>query len=432
MRLQLLLALAPLGQDSGPSLTHGPLRGACDATSIEFWARASIAGAFEFQLRDSQGAPDAPAWTPPSTSVASAENDFTLHWRIEGLLPDTGYPGARIRGAGAEVWSNESDIFRTSAGESSPKADISFGSCCEERLGPKQPIWDWMARSGPDALVLLGDTPYIDSTELEVQRKNYREFFAFEPIRAALARTPCYFTWDDHDYAWNDQFGWVKGRENSRRAFLEYHASQQLGVDGEGVFTSFRRGPLEVFVLDTRWFADTEPSPLALERRSLLGRKQIEWLQRGLAASSAQFKILACGMVWNDAVRPNKLDCWGHWLDERDGLMKWIGERRISGVLLVGGDIHRSRVILHPWKALVGYDVPEFISSPIAQSVIEAAKVDAPGLLFDVGAPAAFLAVSAIRDAAGPRISGRIIDGAGMELFARSFRLEELAPPALK
>ncbi len=430
MSLALLCAATVLLQEALPKLTHGPLRGACDSTSMDFWARASRPGEYTLGLCTHDELSE--VFPTPVVNTATVENDLTLHWRIEGLKAGTEYLGIRVRALGTEVWLDHSAIFRTSAGDTSPKASLIFGSCCEEHLLPDQPIWKAMQLVGPDALVLLGDTPYINSTELEVQRKSYREFFEFEPVRSTLYRTACYFTWDDHDYAWNDQFGLVKGRENSRRAYLEYHASQELGSGDEGIFQSFRSGPVEVFLLDTRWFADIKKSPLALGKRSLLGAKQIAWLQKGLAASTADFKVLACGMVWNDAVRPGKKDCWGNWIDERDALLRWIGEKKISGVVLVGGDIHRSRVSLHPWKALAGYDVPEFISSPIAQSVIEAAKVDAPGLLFDVGAPASFLWVEAGREKSGAQLRGHIMDGAGKELFAKTFTLAELSPAAGK
>ncbi len=426
MTLALLFAAALVWQEPLAKLTQGPLRGASDSTSMDFWARASLPGEYTLDLCTHDELSD--VFPTPQVSTATAENDLTLHWRIEGLKAGKDYLGIRIRHSGTEVWVDHAAVFRTSAGDSSPKASLIFGSCCEEKTRPLQPIWNAIQLCAPDAVVLLGDTPYIESTDLEVQRKSYREFFEFEALRSTLYRTACYFTWDDHDYAWNDQFGLVKGRENSRRAFLEYHASQQLGVGDEGIFQSFRRGPVEVFLLDTRWFADIEESLLAPGKRSLLGAKQIAWLQQGLAASTAEFKLLACGMVWNDAVRPNKKDCFGNWLDERDALLRWIGEKKISGVVLVGGDIHRSRVILHPFKALAGYDVPELISSPLAQSVIEAAKVDAPGLLFDVGAAASFLLVAASRENSGAQLRAHIVDGAGKELFARTFSLAELSP----
>ena len=420
MILALLIALPLLFQEPEPKLTHGPLRGACDTMSIDFWARASVPGEYTLELKQADRSGPAPV-----VSKAEVENDLTLHWHIEELAQGAKY-SCRIQSGKLTLYDSGERTFEATISDSDSKATLVFGSCCEEKLRPDQPIWGTIESTHPDALVLLGDTPYIDSTNLGVQRSAYREFFNFAPIRRSLLGMSCYFTWDDHDYASNDQYGLITGRENSRRAFLEYHASQNLGVDGEGIFTSFRRGPVEVFVLDTRWFADIEPSVLAKDRRSLLGAKQSAWLKHGLLSSSAPFKILTCGMVWNDAVRPGKKDCWGNWLDERDGLLRWIGEKHISGLVLVGGDIHRSRVILHPFKSMVGYDVPEFISSPLAQSVIEAAKVDAPGLLFDVGAPASFLWMQTGHTDRGLEIRGRVFDGAGTQLFEKSFSMTEL------
>ncbi len=430
MTVALVFTLACLLQDSSATLTHGPLRGGSDSRSMDFWARASAPGEYTLQLKtDPTSSSQFPA---PKTSAASAENDLTLHWRVGDLQPATKYVGMAVFRGDQEIWSDPKLSVRTPAGDDAIESSVVFGSCSNERAYPEQPIWGAISAGGPDALVLLGDTPYIDSTDLEVQRRRYREFFAFEPVRRALSETASYFTWDDHDYAADGQWGRVKGRENVRRAFLEYHASGDLGLADEGIFQSFRRGPIEVFLLDTRWFGDTENSPLAEGERSLLGDLQITWLQRGLQKSKADFKLLACGMVWNSAVRPNKRDCWCHWMAERDGLLRWIGERKISGVVLIGGDIHRSRVILHPVKSLAGYDVPEFISSPLAQSVIESAKVDAPGLLFDVGTTSAFLRVDATRGAEGALLRARILDSAGKELFSKTMGLAELSPPKEK
>jgi alkaline phosphatase D len=416
--VSLLLAQDPA---PAPALTHGPMLGAADEHSLEFWARASQPGEYSFELIRSDHSVLAPI-----LCKAEPSGDLTLHWRVEGLEPGQIF-GCRIRCGATELVNIDYAVFHTQP-EGHGSASLVFGSCCDERAHPEQPVWSEISRLFPDALVLLGDTPYIDSTELEVRRRRYREFLAFEPLRPALSWRSFYATWDDHDYATNDRFGPIEGRASARQAFVEYHANSQLGQDGEGIFTSFRRGPVEVFLLDTRWFADSESSPLAPGKRSLLGSKQIAWLQRGLEASKAEFKVLACGMVWNGAVRPLKLDCWGNWLPERDGLLRWIGAKHISGLVLVGGDIHRSRVILHPTAALAGYDVPEFITSPLAQSVIEAAKVDLPGLLFDVGAPSAFLQVQAQRSESGAQFVGRIVDSSGAELFAKAFQLADLSP----
>jgi alkaline phosphatase D len=90
-------------------------------------------------------------------------------------------------------------------------------------------------------------------------------------------------------------------------------------------------------------------------------------------------------MVWNGAVRPGKDDHWGAYPAEFGGLCHFLGAESIEGVVLLGGDIHRSRVVVHATAERVGYDLPELISSPMHGRVIESANVPHPGLRFDSG-----------------------------------------------
>src|SRR5439155_21488655 len=133
--------------------------------------------------------------------------------------------------------------------------------------------------------------------------------------------------------------------EASRRAFLEYHVNPSAGEGEQGIYTRFRLGAADVFLLDTRWFSGTEKSFADPEKTTLLGAKQWEWLQRGLQDSSAPFKLLVCGMIWNEAVRPGKPDYWMKYPWERAALFHFLAEKKIAGVVLVGGDIHRSRAL---------------------------------------------------------------------------------------
>lgn len=124
-----------------------------------------------------------------------------------------------------------------------------------------------------------------------------------------------------------------QGQRVARAVFVDYHAHAGFGDGERGMHTRFRRGPVEL-LLDTRSFADGGPSPLATGERTLLGEGQLAWLQAGLRASTAPCKVLAGGVVWNQGVRPNKADCWGNWLPERDALLRWLGSAGIEGVVL--------------------------------------------------------------------------------------------------
>jgi alkaline phosphatase D len=188
-------------------------------------------------------------------------------------------------------------------------------------------------------------------------------------------------------------------------------------------------GGVEVFLLDTRWFAGTEPSPIA-DGPSMLGAKQWAWLRDGLRASEASFKILASGLVWNGAVRPGKPDHWDSYPGERAALLEFLGDERISGVVLMGGDVHRTRVLRYPTEAIVGYAVTELVTSPIHASVIEEADAPHSALVFDSGTPHAFLLLTIDGTVQPATLRASFQDATGRELHTLTLNAAELTRPA--
>jgi len=340
---------------------------------------------------------------------------LTLHWKVRGSTKELGsfvFPSPPSIAIGeTTIWSGD-DLWGRSDGP------LVIGSCADDHKFPDQLVWSRVRESKPSAIVLIGDTPYIDTTDLEVQRRRYREFFAQPQMAETLRGIPFYATWDDHDYAGNDLFGDIPGREHSRQAFLEYHPPGEYGENGHGIYSKFRRSSTEVFLLDTRWFADIEPSPFDATKKSLLGAAQWAWLQKGLTESTAKFKLLVCGLVWNGAVRGGKKDCWGNWPHEREALFAWIGAKKIGGVTLIGGDVHRSRALRHPTKAVAGYDIVELITSPLANTIIDTNDVADPAVIFDQGVEQSFLCLTPEKTPAGETLHAAFIDGVG-QTFAR-------------
>lgn len=407
-----------------PQLTHGPFRGHADAQSQHVWARAAAAGEHRLELLPAGGGKPVVA-----TAAATADNDFTLRFALSGLAGGVAY-GVRIARGDVVVHEDLAAGWTAGLPEDARTATVAFGSCANDRGVREQPIWDRIRAAKPHALALLGDTPYIDSGDVAARRRRHHDFFDVPAIAATLRQVPTWTTWDDHDYALNDQFGDVKAAATARAVFVDYHAHASYGDGTRGVWTSFRQGPIEVFLLDPRSCADTGPSPLAPQARTALGDAQIAWLQRGLRASTAPVKVLASGMVWNGGVRPGKKDCWGNWVEERDALFRWLGQERIEGVVLVSGDVHRSRVIVHPTRALAGYDLPEFVTSPLAGNVLDENNVPVPGLRFDAGEPHSCLLLavtSAPDDPDGGRLRATFQAGDGREFHVFELSLARLA-----
>ncbi len=391
-----------------------------------FWARIQGVQRRRTVLLAVDAGPGAGGGVHWCAAEADPARDGCVVWRLEGLRPSTEYryrvepsPRADLDEAG---WC----AFRTAPPEDRPaRVTIALGSCSKEDEGTAR-AWERIEAVAPDALVLLGDTPYIDSTDLQVQRRRYVEFLAQPGLAHLVAHTPLYAVWDDHDIGANDTDGNLAGKENSRRAFIEHHANPSYGDGRHGVYTSFRRGPLEVFLLDTRYFANTEPSPADPRERTLLGREQWDWLTGRLAASTAPFKVLACGMIWNGAVRFLKTDHWETWRHERDALFAVIGDLQIGGVVLVGGDVHRSRVIRHASSDLAGYDLVEFITSPLHAEVMAAAGAPHPGLVADMAEPHTILFLTADTTVTPARLEARFMNASGATLFEMTLAAREL------
>jgi alkaline phosphatase D len=182
----------------------------------------------------------------------------------------------------------------------------------------------------------------------------------------------------------------LKGKENSRQAFLEYRANPSFGEGNEGIYTSFRYGPVEVFLLDTRWFARTEPSPVDAKQTTLLGKRQWDWLLAGLRNSTAPFKLITCGMIWDDK-ESRESDDWGTYEYERAALFDFLGKEKIGGAVLIGGDIHCSRLLKYETRDRAGYDIHQFIVSPIHNRTIESLNVPHPNLVHGEAVPHVWL-----------------------------------------
>lgn len=420
----LALGAAPLGGqgqtvDVGPVL--GPLLGHADDTSALVWMRVGRPGEFTLEVEpESDGAPRR------LTRTATAQDDFCLHWQVGGLEPDTRYRYRVLQG-GAPLAADSGQRFRTAPAPGAPaKVRLAVSSCAKEDEGSRA-VWRRMAAENVDAVVLIGDTPYIDSTDLDKQTQRHREFAAVAEYQALLRSRPCWWTWDDHDFAGNDASGLAAGKENTRLVFRRYRPQKTYGDGAGGIYTSFRRGPVEVFLLDTRWYAMTEPSFAGSHRPTMLGAQQWQWLQQGLLASTAPFKILACGVIWDDKEN-SESDDWGTYKHELAAIQKFIGDRKIPGVILMGGDIHASRVLRYKTAKTVGYDLVQFIASPIHASTIPSLNVYHPDLVRSAVEPNVFLRVDADSTVTPAVLDAALLNKDGETVFSFRLSADDLQP----
>lgn len=394
-----------------PAVT-GPVLGHIDERTAHVWLRPAAAASVTLVVRDPAG-----KTVFEEERTAAAERDFCLHWTVAGLEPATGYAYSFV---GADLPAGPWP-FRTAPPADLPgRACLGFGSCASEEFPA---VWERMAVEGVEAIVLCGDTPYIDTSDLAKNRRRHREFLA-QPGLAELVRSrPLVGTWDDHDFGANDSDGSKVDGKTIRRAFTEYRAQATFGEEGEGIYTRFRRGPVEVFLIDARFFSRTGPSPVDPAQPTLLGERQWEWLKAALVSSTAPFKILATGMVWHD--KPNKeKDDWETYAHEREALLDFLATKKIEGVVLLGGDVHVSLLLEHLPRGRLGEPLFEYVVSPLHERVIPSlVPTQDKRLIWSAVEPNVFLRMVADTTGPAPTLTSTWIRMDGRRLHEHVIRL---------
>ena len=330
---------------------------------------------------------------------AEKEHDFVAKFDVRGLKQNTEYRyqiESLATSGKALVKQNKEHSFRTAnLARNDHSVTVAFVSCVETEPNP---LWEEMSKLDVDMLCLMGDTPYIDRTDLDTVRNKHRAFLQIPVFSSLISSTPTVGTWDDHDFGLNNANGLntLEGKPTTRRAFTEYRAHSQFGNGREGVYHKVDLGMIEVFLLDPRYFSQTEKSPIDPSQPTCFGKDQWQWLLTKLKASKAPFKVLAMGEIWQDKKNGETDDMFTYWY-ERDALLDFIKQEGISGVTLVGGDIHVSRHLIHPRR--VGYDLHDFIISPGHDHVITRLNVFHPSLEWSHMEGNQFLTLTAQGDA---------------------------------
>ncbi len=320
---------------------------------------------------------------------ALPEDAHSLRVEPRGLEPAREY-WYRFRAGGAE-----SPIGRT---RTAPEAvaqparlRFAFASCQQYEQG-YYGAYRHMVADAPDLIAFLGDYIYESSWGRHLVRRHeagvphtldeYRARYALyksDPdLQAAHAACPWIVTWDDHevanDYA-NDRPGdgeprkvFLARRAAAYRAYFEHQPlPERMRPRGARLrlYTQLGWGRLaRFFVLDDRQYRSHEACPrpgraggsnivdvdacpeLADPRRTLLGRAQERWLERALAASRAQWNVIAQQTLMAQFDRhagPGRAawtDGWDGYPAARRRLLEYLAEKRIANPVVIGGDVH--------------------------------------------------------------------------------------------
>jgi hypothetical protein len=111
-------------------------------------------------------------------------------------------------------------------------------------------------------------------------------------------------------------------------------AQRHYGLpDEQGIFSTVRCGPAQIFLLDVRF---------KRHNGIVISTEQMHWLKHQLMATDAPVKLIVSGSQMLPELTARKgWECWKHNGPEQlDELLTFIAEHPINGVILASGDVH--------------------------------------------------------------------------------------------
>jgi len=278
-------------------------------------------------------------------------------------------------------------IYVVTAAKIIPVADpnhitLTFGSC-NAILGHEQnEIFNRIAEMKPDVFTWLGDVAYLDIEGFPPKfqfpgEKRAREKFTVikndQNYTNLKKSTHIIGIWDDHDY----------GKDNSGKNFPFKNISRELWLDfidepkdslrrtrKGGIYESYYLGDtskVKVILLDGRYSRDEPSIPLtSFGANDLLGSEQWEWLENEFKENQAEYVVIGSGIqvLPDDRVLP---ELW--YKQSREKLFTLIRKYKVSGVIILSGDVHYAEIMKYPCKERIGYELYEFTSSGLTHHV---------------------------------------------------------------
>lgn len=395
----------------------------------------------------------APALPIKKQQMLTADHDYAAHFEVNRLRPDTIYFYA--------VWAGEVPLsaaveeavvghFRTAPSPQSVKpvrfawgGDLGGQNVCRD-AADDYPIFHGIKRFEPDFFIGLGDMIYADgvceetgrygniqlpgdftqSADLENFWKHWHYNWAAPGLRDLLDETPYIAIWDDHEVV-ND-FGPLHDTRDTPpytagehllplglQAFFDYNPIAVANNTPKRLYRNLRWGQqLELFILDTRQYRDPNFEADSTEAiKSALGREQLTWLKKVLAASDATWKVIISSVpisIPTGSSGAAGRDGWadftesGGFENELREILEFLRDNDIHNNLWITTDVHFASVFRYtPFGDSPDFTAHEAVVGPLNAGLFPKDEFDTtfnPERLFFFG-PESADAVTSYEDA---------------------------------
>ncbi len=377
------------------------------------------------------------------TVVADPAWGHSVHVEVTGLKPARQYFYRFISGGIA------SPVGRTrtapAAGSAVDRLRLAFASCQHYEAG-YYAAYRHMGADDPDLVLFLGDYIYEgnpgnngvrrhlnpEPVDLAGYRARYATYKLDPLLQAAHHAAPWVTTWDDHevqdnytgahDKRYSDPAVFARRRAAAYQAYYEHmplRASARPRGDSMQLYRALGWGNLARFqIVDDRQYRDTAPcQPADLPgsgketiglrpdcperhdpRRTMLGKRQMAWLDRELGATHAQWNLLGQQTLMmpykrnpnNDPALPPSVynvDAWDGFTPARDHIQRRWRDAKVRNPIVLSGDIHSFVAGDHfdpdaPDRIIASEFVGGSISSGARDLTLKAGAAQNPGFHF--------------------------------------------------
>ncbi len=354
--LAVYILLCSLATAQSPGIQSGPMVGYSEMKEVAIWIQTTSAAQVVIAYTPADGEHEFK--TEPATTAKGTA--FTATLICDSVSEGTQYT-YRVFINGNPIELDRALSFETQKlwqwREDPPAFSFAIGSCLyvneKEVDRPGKPygshyeVFKALNDADPNMMLWLGDNTYLREVDWYSRTgilHRYTHSRSLPELQEFLGHVHHYATWDDHDYGPNNADRSFRNKAHTKEAFDLFWANPTSGLNNEGVTTLFQWADMDYFLLDNRWFRNSNRrSDLDSMDRVVFGQEQLEWLFDNLVNSYAPYKFIAMGGQFLNTTdgHENLIHLAP---SERQQIIDFIYEHDIEGVIFLTGDRHHSEL----------------------------------------------------------------------------------------
>ena len=214
--------------------------------------------------------------------------------------------------------------------------------------GGEYEIFTHIPEKNPAFMVWDGDNTYLRQNEWDSKSAmiyRYTHDWSIPEKQKLFSTVAHYAIVDDHDFGPNDSDSSFWNKDTSIGVFDLFFANPKHVSGFKSATYQFNYNDADFFLLDNRYFRD--PNNLkSKDPKTILGKKQLDWLKKALVFSKAKWKFVVMGGQFLNTARNFETYSNNGFDKERLDIIDFIYKEGLKNVIFLTGDRHLTEISL--------------------------------------------------------------------------------------